>query len=99
MALVDNLNSLVTAALLQKEQDGQSKAEEFLALATDKCTEAATQGLRNTAFPDPTEDADFLGEGAALALAKLLTAEGLSVWVHPYKDVNFYLDIHWTVVA
>lgn len=96
MALKDTLTALVEAYLAEQKVEGTVEAAVALDAVTTACEERARAGFRSVAYPEPTDKAEFLTKGAAYKIQELLLSEGLGpVNVIPYKDVNFYLDIHW----
>jgi hypothetical protein len=95
MPLKDDLEAITLAALDEEKTEGGADAASKLSDVTAACTARAELGLRTVTFPEPTKAAQFLTRGTALSLQATLEAEGLSVRVIPYKDVNFYLDINW----
>jgi hypothetical protein len=95
MALKETLVALSEAAIAEEKLEGSAEAASNLFAVTELCEARATKGLRGAAFPEPTDRAEFLTKGAALSLQETLQAEGLDVRVIPYKDIYFYLDIHW----
>ena len=96
MALKDRLTALVDAFVAEQKTEGTVEAATALDAVTTACEDRAKAGFRSVAFPEPTDKAEFLSKGAAYKIQELLLAEGLGpVNVIPYKDVYFYLDIHW----
>jgi hypothetical protein len=94
--LKDTLVALVEAKLAEEKTEGTVEAASRLNLITDACEARARNGHRSLAFPPPRDGANFFTKGAAYKIQELLLAEGLGpVNVIPYKDVYFYLDIHW----
>jgi hypothetical protein len=96
MALRETLVALVDAFVAEQKTEGTVEAASVLDAVTTACEDRARAGFRSVAFPEPTDKAEFLTKGAAYKIQELLLAEGLGpVNVIPYKDVFFYLDIHW----